>query len=714
MGTEPESVSVGHDQSILDTLDDPTLVTDPAGMITYWNRAAETLFGILRADAIGRSALELLGASWGDPGTVGARVAEAQAQLAASGEWRTEIEHVMASGSPKVVRVAMRSIRGPTGVSAFVATLRDITDRRKIEHDRDLLAAAVDQAADSVVITDATGCIVYVNPAFEEVLGYSRAEVLGRNPRMFKSGAQSPEFYRRMWGHLTKGEVFRAEFENRRKDGSIVREMAVISPVRGPDGTVGNYVAVRRDVTRKRAEESQMAQEARQRSAAFAAISTMRPGPTAEDTAAAIAWAMVEHCAFAQASIFSFEADDQVIVLANIEPANHGSETPRVVDAQRSRAIVARAETGPWSETAGTMLAAHQRETGMGALIFAPIILGPEVVGLVAAGAAAADADALALRLPFLVELARMSSGLIGPALDARRATAATRLRIQKVLDDRAFRPVFQPLVDLTTRTVVGYEILTRFADQTPPDVVFAVAHRCGLGLDLEERTIEAAFEAAGTLPANVVLHVNVSPALIMEEERLRRLLGRWGWNVVLEVTEHEPILDYEAIRNALHRISPEIKLAVDDAGAGFASFRHILELRPAVVKLDRSLVTAIDGDLTRQALVAGMVHFAGATGFELLAEGVETEGERATLIELGVTHGQGWLFGRPQDAPEAPAQATTVDAAAGIGPRPAARRHVVRRTPTRTRNALSPVAKTSVTDGTAAHSRLGLTFSID
>jgi EAL domain-containing protein (putative c-di-GMP-specific phosphodiesterase class I) len=117
---------------------------------------------------------------------------------------------------------------------------------------------------------------------------------------------------------------------------------------------------------------------------------------------------------------------------------------------------------------------------------------------------------------------------------------------------------------------------------------------------------------------------------------------------VICEITEHVAIEDYPAIRSALERLAG-IRVAVDDAGAGFASFRHILELRPSFVKLDRSLVAGIDGDPVRQALIAGMRHFALAAGCFLVAEGIETEAELATLRELEVPLGQGYLLGRAE-----------------------------------------------------------------
>lgn len=113
-------------------------------------------------------------------------------------------------------------------------------------------------------------------------------------------------------------------------------------------------------------------------------------------------------------------------------------------------------------------------------------------------------------------------------------------------------------------------------------------------------------------------------------------------------MTEHNKVDDYDAVRRAMAQIGDRVQLAVDDAGAGFASLRHILELRPAMVKLDRSLIAGIDADPARQALVAGMVHFAGRLQFTLLAEGVETAADQATLLALGVSRAQGYLFGRP------------------------------------------------------------------
>lgn len=129
-------------------------------------------------------------------------------------------------------------------------------------------------------------------------------------------------------------------------------------------------------------------------------------------------------------------------------------------------------------------------------------------------------------------------------------------------------------------------------------------------------------------------------------------LLSRADRDIVLELTEHAPVPDYDALRARIDRLHASVRIAIDDAGAGFASLRHVVAIRPNFVKLDISLVRGIELDTARQALVAGFVHFASETGCELMGEGIQTELERQTLVRLGVRQGQGYLFGRPVPAP--------------------------------------------------------------
>ena len=116
-------------------------------------------------------------------------------------------------------------------------------------------------------------------------------------------------------------------------------------------------------------------------------------------------------------------------------------------------------------------------------------------------------------------------------------------------------------------------------------------------------------------------------------------------------MTEHDNVDDYGALRSAFVALGSGLRLAVDDAGAGVANFNHLVELRPQIVKVDIGLVRGVNADLTRQALIVALLHFAGATDCQVVAEGIETEAERAVLERLEIQFGQGYLFGRPAPA---------------------------------------------------------------
>jgi EAL domain-containing protein (putative c-di-GMP-specific phosphodiesterase class I) len=167
----------------------------------------------------------------------------------------------------------------------------------------------------------------------------------------------------------------------------------------------------------------------------------------------------------------------------------------------------------------------------------------------------------------------------------------------------------------------------------------------------LERATLKASLEAATLLPESAWLNLNASPELILAGGRLRSLLSKCRRRIVLEVTEHDAIVDYPAFRIAMANLGPEVEFAVDDAGSGFASLRHILELGPAFVKLDRWLIAGLESDEARQAMLVGMRHFARKTGCRLIAEGVESDRDVAVLRDLDIRFAQGYILGRPRPA---------------------------------------------------------------
>lgn len=219
------------------------------------------------------------------------------------------------------------------------------------------------------------------------------------------------------------------------------------------------------------------------------------------------------------------------------------------------------------------------------------------------------------------------------------------------VLQGELFTMVYQPIVDLETDTVVGYEALTRFLAEPrrTPDVWFNEAAEIGLQQDLELAAIRKALRVLPHVPPEHYVSINASPATILGGTLEEALDGQPLERLVLEVTEHTSVEDYARIATILAPLRHRgLRLAVDDAGAGYASFRHILELRPDIIKLDTSLIRQIDTSLGYRALAAALVRFAEETGSTIVAEGVETPEQLVVLRQLDVKRVQGYLLGRP------------------------------------------------------------------
>jgi EAL domain-containing protein (putative c-di-GMP-specific phosphodiesterase class I) len=210
----------------------------------------------------------------------------------------------------------------------------------------------------------------------------------------------------------------------------------------------------------------------------------------------------------------------------------------------------------------------------------------------------------------------------------------------------------FQPIIDLVRGTVVGYEALARFDGYPVSDPMewFAAAHRHGCGAELESLTLRRALTARAHLPADTFLAVNIGPDVIAHPI-VAEIWGEQGSldGVVVELTEHARIDSYADLQPVLDQLRRAGALiALDDAGAGYAGLQHIIGIKPHVIKLDRQLIAGIDLDETKRALVEMISAFASRVHAEVLAEGIERDGELDTLVALGVTLAQGFLLARP------------------------------------------------------------------
>jgi EAL domain-containing protein (putative c-di-GMP-specific phosphodiesterase class I) len=229
------------------------------------------------------------------------------------------------------------------------------------------------------------------------------------------------------------------------------------------------------------------------------------------------------------------------------------------------------------------------------------------------------------------------------------------RERIARLIDGDGLGVALQPIVDLDSREVVGAEALARFKDADgapmPTESTFLDAHALGLGIELELAVIKLALRCEDRLPQGLYLALNVSPVLLGQGE-LETIVARGEHErpLVIELTEHQPVEDYAELDEALRRLRGHgVRVAVDDVGSGFASFRHVTRVNPDILKLDRTLVCGIDEDPVRQSLAAAIVAFARDVGATVVSEGIENQDELACLMDLAVGCGQGFYLARPE-----------------------------------------------------------------
>ena len=225
------------------------------------------------------------------------------------------------------------------------------------------------------------------------------------------------------------------------------------------------------------------------------------------------------------------------------------------------------------------------------------------------------------------------------------------RERVARVIEERAFGLVYQPIFRLPSREVVGFEALARFPEEPvrTPDVWFRDATEVGLEVELQLAATRMALADLDALPGEAYLSLNLSHRTAISERLLRAFEDAPLRRIVVEITEHEPVSDYGELTSALERLRARgARIAIDDAGAGFASLRHTLQLDPDVIKLDISLTRHIDRDRGKRALARALISFAQEMSMDIVAEGIETGPELQTLLGLGTRLGQGFFLARP------------------------------------------------------------------
>ena len=524
------------------------------------------------------------------------------------------------------------------------------------------LAETLEAAADGILVFDGGQRLVLCNAAAEALLGQERAALLGRTP---------DDLAARL-GVASRPDVVEA----RQILGAAVEAGILPTPrevaLQGPDGT-RRLLEVRVRPLRAASpdeglvltlhEVSAQHALAAERAAELADLQAAAEAAAGAPSAAAAGEALLAQFArtspLVAAAIYLFDAEATERLAVWTAPGS-GTLSPLVPPeaAPELRALAAQGvgrvplDRLPAARSGLAQLAAR----GARAHLVVPLGEDGALVGALL-GATRLPPEPLAPdEAAHLRATGALAAGIVRRAMaDEEAARGRERRRIEGVLADPTLLvPHFQPMVDLAGRRVAGYEALARFRvePRRPPDRWFAEASAVGLGAALQALAVEracAVARAAG-IPAGTFLSLNISPRHLADPAVAAALEHAAFERLVIEVTEEEAVADYAALRAAIAPyLARGARLAVDDAGAGYASMRHVTELRPTFVKLDALLVRDLADDAARRALVDALVGFAGAIGAVPIAEGAETPADLALLARTrGPLLVQGYALARP------------------------------------------------------------------
>lgn len=538
------------------------------------------------------------------------------------------------------------------------------------------LRHTIEATADGILVFDGSGHLSLANRAAERLLGAPRSTLLGATYRelngrvaLVPGPAGTPD-RDKLVAALEAGRPLPEVELMVGGAGATQRTLQVIGvPIR-PEAPRDGLVVTLHDVTIERV----LARERAARLEELEAVAAASAGaPSAGAAGDALLASFARIWPVAAAAIYLFD-DGVTQRLAAWWAPETGPLPPPLIPPGEAATLRSLVREGPQRTDlarlpGGADGAALLAARGAQSLLVVPLLSDGAVVGALLAGDRQDSVPLSPEGQEHLRALAALAGGIVQRAVgDEEAARGRQRTRVSALLAEPAqLVPHYQPILSLATGRVVGYEALARFMAPPiqPPNVTFAQATAVGLGAELQALAIGRALAVAkrAVLPRGRFLSVNISPRYLSSPPVTAVLPdGPLDW-LVIEVTEEEAVADYGALRHALAPyLARGARLAVDDAGAGYASMRHVTELRPAFVKLDAQLVRGLGDDAARQALVSALVHFTGAIGATTIAEGVETADDLALLAKTRATLlVQGYAIARPGGAWPAVSRAATV-----------------------------------------------------
>jgi diguanylate cyclase (GGDEF)-like protein/PAS domain S-box-containing protein len=561
------------------------------------------------------------------------------------------------------------------GITGFS---RDITERRRAEEQLRLMAKVVESSHDAILITDISGAIIAINPAFTEITGYSADEVLGQNPRMLNSGKQGKEFYAEMWSSLRKDGFWNGEVWNRRKDGSSYVGRLSITSLRDEAGQVTHYVGVTTDIT-----EYKMAQERVRHLAYYDQLTGLPNGMLMrERIEQMIAAAQRERREFALLFIdldnfknvndsLGHHAGDLLLQTVAARLLGSVREIDTVARFGGDEFVVLLPEVGPEGaqQVARKIIGqiTSNYSVGMHKITITTS------VGITICPRDANDVDSV-LKFAELALYRAKAKGKNDFAffteemnlLAYERMTMEHNLR--HALLNEELMLYYQPQISLLNRRVVGMEALVRWPhpelQMILPDQFIPIAEESDLIVELGEWAMHEAcrqnrqWQRAGLTPLPV--SVNIAARQMKDADfqdtvsAVLRHTGLEAQYLELELTERAVMADVDTTIKAMNSVGDMgIKFSVDDFGTGYSSLSYLKHLPLDKLKIDKSFVRDIALDEDDREITNTITQLAHGLRLSVVAEGVENQQQMAILLGQGCDSAQGYLFGKPMPPEE-------------------------------------------------------------
>ena len=665
-------------RTILDSTPDAMLISDAAGIITLVNNHVEHLLGYKPVELIGQPVDFLV------PEEVRKKHRVMVADYIVSHGANAAIvsrplRALMKNGSILHVEVSICPV--PTERGLFVATsLRDITERKKVENRMRVAAAAFETPHEAIVVTDSHANIIQVNQAFEHITGYSQEEVVGKNTRILKSGRHEDAFYAEMWQSLLTKGSWKGELWDRRKGGKIYPKQLSITAVRDAGGNTIQYVAAFHDISaRKRAEEEMhslafydaltglpnrrllherldLAVSVSARNKKYGALFYLdmdkfktlndTQGHEAGDTLLVEVAARMKLCVREVDTLARFGGDEFVVLVEEIGTEEADATQHAAIIAEKIRAVLA------------TPYIINDREFHTSPSIGVCLFLG-----------SGTPVDELLKRADIAMYQAKDSGRnqvrFFDPQLQLSvDSRAALESAMREAITCQQFRLYYQIQVDRDHRPI-GAEALIRWESPThgtvSPIEFIPLAEETTLILDIGNWVLDTACQQIAAwsnnpLTSDLVIAVNISARQFRQSDFVQLVDAAITKHQILpsrlklELTESVALDNLEGViaKMTALRENLGVTISLDDFGTGYSSLSYLKRLPLDQIKIDQSFVRDINTDPNDAVMVQTIIEMAHNFGLHVIAEGVETVAHMDFLKQRGCMAYQGYLFSKP------------------------------------------------------------------